>query len=320
MGAADASHGGCAVSAIMPAFNSRAFIGRAIDSILSQQGPHRVELIVVDDCSVDGTADFIRRRYGADERLRLLSTDRNRGPGAARNLAIDAAAGEWIALIDADDCWTSDRLQRLFPICREGVDLVFDNLLAYDHAHASVGAAIFPSMPAELTVPLMAAERAPGTIFNYGYLKPIIRKSFLEATGVRYSEIRISEDLLFYLELLIHHPKTRILDQACYVYTTSIGPVSGVRSTLSTSAPDDLLVASMIDELMVRRADLLAPEDVEALRRRSDALRQSAPLTRLYDSWTRRDYLTFASQFLSDSKARRELFRKVVKRLRLSTR
>ncbi len=157
----------------------------------------------------------------------------------------------------------------------------------------------------------MAAERAPGTTFNYGYLKPLVRKSFLEATGVRYPEIRISEDLLFYLELLIHHPKTKLTDVAGYVYTTSIGSVSRRRSNVSTSVPDDLLVAGMLDDLVRRYSHSLTAADVDAIRRRSDALRDSAPLTRLYESWTRGQYLRFALQSLFDPQARRALLGKL---------
>lgn len=295
----------------MPAFNSAAFISRAVDSVFSQEGPHRIELIIVDDCSVDGTADLIRSRYGADERVRLFSMDRNRGPGAARNLAISAAAGQWIALIDADDCWTSDRLARLLPLCSDDVDLVFDNLIAFDHALSRAVGPIFPVMPAAITVPLMAAERAPGTTFNYGYLQPLMRKSFLEATGVRYPEIRISEDLLFYLELLIHHPKTKVTDGAGYIYTTPIGPLSRRRSNTSRSVPDNLQVANMLDDLVLRYSHSLASADAEAIRRRSDALRESAPLIRLYESWSRGQYLKFAGQCLSDPQARRALIDKL---------
>ena len=318
MGAPDQADGGlapatdrCIVSAIMPAFNSAAFISRAVDSVLSQQGTHRLELIIVDDCSVDGTPDFIRGRYGADERVRLLSTDRNSGPGAARNLAISAATGDWIAPIDADDCWMPDRLARLLPLCGEDVDLVFDNLVAFDHAISRAGDPIFPAMPTTLTVPVMAAECAPGSTYNYGYLKPLVRKSFLDATGVRYPDVRISEDLLFYLELLIHRPKTRLTEEAGYVYTTSVGTVSRHRSSASTSVPDDLLVAGMLDDLVRRYAKSLTSADVEAIRRRSDALRDSAPLIRLYESWTRGQYLKFAWQCLSDPEARRALIGKL---------
>lgn len=305
-GVASPPHGHL-VSAIMPAFNSTACISRAIDSVLSQEGPQRVELIVVDDCSLDGTSDLIRSRYGADERVKLLSTDRNRGPGSARNLAISAAAGEWIALIDADDCWTCDRLARLLPLCSGDVDLVFDNLIAFDQAASQSAGPIFPVMPTVITVPLMVAERAPGTTFNYGYLKPLVRRSFLEATGVRYSEIRISEDLLFYLELLIHHPKTKLTDEAGYVYTTPIGPLSRRRSNVSTSVPDNLQVARLLDDLVVRYYHSLTSADVEAIRRRSDGLRESAPLIRLHESWSRGQYLKFAWQWLSNPQARRAL-------------
>jgi succinoglycan biosynthesis protein ExoO len=306
------------VSAIMPAFNAAGFIHRAIDSVLDQ-GDHLLELIIVDDCSRDQTRQLVRRDYGTDERVKLLWTDRNSGPGAARNLGISAAAGDWIAPIDADDRWTAERLDRRAPLLGDNVDIVFDNVLGCDHADAPTSEPIFTDLPAEMTIAAMAHERAPGTTYNFGYLKPLVRKSFLDSSGVRYPDIRISEDLLFYLELLIHHPRITTTGEAGYIYTIPVS-ASRRRSKLSVSVPDDLRVAALLDDLVGRNADLLAPSESDAIRQRAMALRRSEPLSRLYDSWTRRDYRSLARNLLSDSKARRALLKKLAARFGQATR
>jgi len=303
------------VSAILPTFNAASFMDRAIRSVLSQHSPALLELIIVDDCSVDGTADFVRRQYGADERVKLLSTDRNRGPGAARNVAIGAASGEWIALIDADDAWTPDRLERLLPLCTSGIDLVFDNLIAYDQQAGAETEIMFPVMPESMSIADMAAERAPATVFNYGYLKPLLRRGFLEQSGVTYGDTRISEDLLMYLELLTHGAKSATTSQAGYIYTTPIGQLSGKRSAISASVPDDLLIARLLQEFVLRYEDRLSASDIAAISARSATLRQYASLTRLYESWTRSQYLSFAWQCVSDPDARRALVAKIAERI-----
>lgn len=303
------------VSVILPTYNSVEFVDRAIESVLAQDGPYLAELVVVDDSSSDGTVEFIRNLCDADPRIKLLSSDMNRGPGAARNRGIVAASGEWIALIDADDAWRPDRLARLMPLCSPGVDLLFDNLIAYDRARGVASGTMFPPMPDEMSVTAMVAERAPGTRFNYGYLKPLIRRSFLEQTGVSYAEVRISEDLLFYLELLIHRARTRVTAEAGYIYTTPIGSLSRRRSALSATVPDDLLVGSLLDELASRYKDRLTPVELHALRMRAERLRDSAPLSRLYDSWMRGQYLSVVQQCIVDAKVRRALLDKVGKRL-----
>lgn len=89
------------VSVVMPCYNGERFIAEAIDSVLGQSHPN-IELIVVDDGSIDGSLDIIRR-YG--DRLRLL-TQTNQGPSAARTRGIFAATGEYVAFLDADDWWS----------------------------------------------------------------------------------------------------------------------------------------------------------------------------------------------------------------------
>ncbi len=87
------------VSIIIPTFNRKHFIADAIDSCLAQTYEN-CEIIVVDDGSSDGTADFLRERYG--DRIELF-TQVNQGPGIARNCGIAAARGEFIHFLDADD-------------------------------------------------------------------------------------------------------------------------------------------------------------------------------------------------------------------------
>ncbi len=87
------------VSIVIPTFNRRRFIVDAIDSGLSQSHAN-CQIIVVDDGSRDGTADFLRDTYG--ERIVLIE-QANLGPGIARNCGIAAADGEFIHFLDADD-------------------------------------------------------------------------------------------------------------------------------------------------------------------------------------------------------------------------
>jgi glycosyltransferase involved in cell wall biosynthesis len=88
------------VSVVIPAYNSAAFIGEAIDSALAQDYPN-IEVIVVNDGSTDGTAAILDA-YGA--RIRLLSQP-NKGCAAARNLGVKNARGVYVAFLDADDAW-----------------------------------------------------------------------------------------------------------------------------------------------------------------------------------------------------------------------
>lgn len=92
------------VSVIIPAFDAARFIGEAVSSALSQTRPP-AEVIVVDDGSSDATADLVERLPGV-RCVRQL----NAGAAAARNRGVAAARGDFLAFLDADDCWTPDKL------------------------------------------------------------------------------------------------------------------------------------------------------------------------------------------------------------------
>jgi glycosyltransferase involved in cell wall biosynthesis len=93
------------VSAVIPTFNRRDYIRRAIDSILAQTVPVD-EVIIVDDGSTDGTAEAVEAWYGSQ--VRIVKQE-NGGVSAARRRGVREAKGEWIAFLDSDDEWSSTR-------------------------------------------------------------------------------------------------------------------------------------------------------------------------------------------------------------------
>jgi glycosyltransferase involved in cell wall biosynthesis len=98
------------VSALIPSYNRRKYVLRAIESVLSQTVPVD-QIIVVDDGSTDGTVGAIRRSYGP--RITLI-TQANMGASAARARGIREATGEWIGFLDSDDIWLPTKIERQF--------------------------------------------------------------------------------------------------------------------------------------------------------------------------------------------------------------
>jgi glycosyltransferase involved in cell wall biosynthesis len=94
------------ISAVIPAYNYGRYLGRAIESVLAQTRPVD-EVIVIDDGSTDDTA-AVAASFG--QRVRYIYKE-NRGLSAARNTGIRAAQGDWLAFLDADDCWRADKIQ-----------------------------------------------------------------------------------------------------------------------------------------------------------------------------------------------------------------
>lgn len=98
-------------SVVMPCYNAKNYIGKSIESVLAQTFSSW-ELIIVDDGSSDGSAEYIKKKFvDRDSRIKLECFDRNLGAAEARNRAIELASGRFIAFLDSDDLWTSDKLK-----------------------------------------------------------------------------------------------------------------------------------------------------------------------------------------------------------------
>ena len=96
------------VSVIIPTFNAALLIERTLRSIMSQNGRHDVEIIIIDDCSTDDTLAVVEKL--AIPSLQILRQDTNHGPAAARNRGLNAATGDYCAFLDGDDFWEPDFL------------------------------------------------------------------------------------------------------------------------------------------------------------------------------------------------------------------
>ena len=98
------------VSIITPSYNSSRFIGRMIDSIISQSYTNW-ELVITDDSSIDNTTSIIKKYIAKDSRIKLFQLEENQGAGFARNNSIRFSNGRFIAFCDSDDVWFENKLE-----------------------------------------------------------------------------------------------------------------------------------------------------------------------------------------------------------------
>lgn len=96
------------VSVIMPSWNTSNFIAESITSVIDQTYENW-ELIIVDDCSTDNTDEVVAKF--TDKRIRYFKNEKNSGAALSRNRALREARGEWIAFLDSDDLWNSEKLE-----------------------------------------------------------------------------------------------------------------------------------------------------------------------------------------------------------------
>jgi glycosyltransferase involved in cell wall biosynthesis len=98
-----------AVSVIIPTCNRLELLKRAVDSVLAQTF-HDFEIIIINDASKDGTADYLRELTQNNPCIHAINNSRSLGGSKSRNLGIAASKGKWVAFLDDDDSWLPDKL------------------------------------------------------------------------------------------------------------------------------------------------------------------------------------------------------------------
>lgn len=257
------------VSVITANYNGARHLAAAVRSVL-QQTLSSLELIIADDASTDDSLAVIACAAAGDPRVRVLKARKNGGPGAARNRALKAARGRYIAVFDSDDLMAPDRLEKLVARARvDHADIVVDNLLVFQDDDEAPWRAFLCrkawTHPRWITLAdYIEAGRMYSKQPGLGYLKPLFSAEILQ--GERYREdLRIGEDYDLVLRLLAKGARMRFLPDPLYRYRkhgASISHVMRREHIEQMLAADAALAVQMREQCAeVRRA--------QARRRRS---------------------------------------------------
>jgi glycosyltransferase involved in cell wall biosynthesis len=228
---------------VIPAFNARRWIAETLDSVYQQTYPHaQMEIIVVDDGSLDDTADVARSAVqGRTIRGRVIQFGRNQGVSAARNAGLAAASGEWIQFLDADDLLASNKVALQMEATSapdaDGVGVVYSN---WQEIHEIDG----EWRPVPPVHDLFVDDEPIIRILQdqyFGYVGPaLIRKSALETIAGFNEHCNLAEDLDCMLRLAMAGERFAKAggEQAAFFYRQT--PTSlwkdGVRSVESMRA------------------------------------------------------------------------------------
>ncbi len=216
------------ISVIIPVYNCETTVEKAILSAL-EQSVRDIEIIVVDDGSADRTRQIVENLAAVDHRIVLIALPKNVGVSAARNIALARAAGDWVAVLDADDWFRPDRLRSMLLAAeRLDADLVCDNLRLFDHALGRVvGTTCFGARRSatRLTVRRLFDLDHAFRRHHLGFSKPMIKTAFLREHGISYnSRYRVGEDFLLLAEVVLNGARAFLLPSADYVYVHRIAP------------------------------------------------------------------------------------------------
>lgn len=259
------------ISFLVAAFNAEQTLEAAITSALAQQNV-TVEVIVVDDVSRDGTLSRAQALARDEPRLTVLAQESNRGPSAARNRALAAARGEWVAILDADDYIAPERSERLLALANAGSSqIVADNMMRFRDEAPEIAWPFLPLQDGDLPFTVGLADyldrnRMTGGDTALGYLKPMFLRSFLQANEIVYDEkLRVGEDFNFVLQALCAGADFTITPRALYFYRVVAGSLSR------------RLTASDLEQILIANDRLLGEKSAESgLREATAAYRRAA--------------------------------------------
>ncbi|MYM00275.1 glycosyltransferase [Novosphingobium sp. FGD1] len=212
------------VSILMVARNAAAYIDAAIQSA-REQSISDLEIIVVDDGSVDATANIARDHARRDARVRVIPGP-VRGLSAVRNASLAEARGQFAAILDSDDILHPRHLEWLIAPHPVGpVEIRAANMVEFEAAAEGFDARAFARGSAWEQARMITTKEfvERGMIGNrdvsLGYLKPLLDLGFLRQNGIRYDErLRIGEDFDLILRAMLAGARYLYMPQASYYY------------------------------------------------------------------------------------------------------
>ncbi len=251
------------VSVVVPVFNRRELVARALESVSAQTFTD-YELIVVDDASTDGTWEYLRSEWD-EAPVQLLRHRVNSGVSAARNTGIEATRGDWIALLDSDDEWKPQKLERQMAalaesglaVCHTDEVWIRDGVRVNPHKHhAKQGGRIF----------LHALPRciiSPSSI--------LLRRPVFDAIGLFDESLPACEDYELFLRLTCRY-------EVLYLEQKLTVKYGGHADQLSRAYPAmDRFRVQALDRLL---ADATAPLTAEERAAARDTLVRKAAIVR----------------------------------------
>lgn len=207
------------VSVIIPVYNSQEYISRCLDSILSQSLKD-IEIICVDDMSMDKSVEIMERYAVLDDRIHIIKNVCNGGAGYSRNAGIERAQGEYVQFVDSDDYLEPEALEALYTASHENKsDMCFFKMTEPKEGDSNRRAkGITGSYMGLHTGDEILGLFVENKEFFYYSWCVMIRKEFLECNNIRFQNLRIGEGGAFVLSLLFKADRVLVSDGRYYNY------------------------------------------------------------------------------------------------------
>lgn len=204
------------VSVIISVYNMENYLEQCLDSIVSQTLSD-IEIICVDDKSEDSSLIILEKYQEKDSRIKVIPRGKRGGAGAARNAGIEAAKGKYLSVLDADDFFEPDMLEELYKKAEETKsDITICRVDEFDQKSKKYKINDYSIVVDKLTAPEFSPEDISDRIFNIscGWAwDKLFKRNFVEKHGVRFQEIRTTNDMFFVYFLYTCAKKISIVDK-----------------------------------------------------------------------------------------------------------
>lgn len=206
------------ISVVMPVYNACSFLRDSIDSVLCQTYAD-FELILIDDCSTDNSYEIMCEYQQKDSRIRVFQNERNMGVSYTRNFGVEKAQFDYIALIDSDDMWSADKLQKQVSLLSTypDTDLSYTGS-AFVDTNGKRSDFVF-SVPTSVTYKKLLKQN----IISCSSV--LIRKELLIKYPMAHDDMH--EDFAAWLSVLKNGGTARGVDEPLLIYRVDKGSKSG---------------------------------------------------------------------------------------------
>ncbi len=225
------------LSVIIPMYNRAHIISQAIESVLAQELKD-VEIIVVDDGSTDVSTDVVKAYVQKYSNISLFENE-HKGPGVARNVALEHASGEYVTFLDSDDWIPKTAYRLMYEAAKEkDADVIIGQMMRKVN-----GGKWTPVANNKKLVSLFGDENCAKEyiipLINPSACNKLFKRKMLVDNNIVFPDAVMSEDLAFGISVLDHAESIYNIDEIVYMYESNSNKQSSTISTISQKVVSD---------------------------------------------------------------------------------
>lgn len=205
------------ISIVLPVYNAKNFVDKTVESVF-QQTFSNWELIIVDDCSKDGTYDYLYEKYSNVANVKVFKNEVNSGAGMTRNKGLQEASADIIAFLDADDLWLPRKLElQLAHLRRNNSAIVHTSYAFIDECGNGIAGKVIASSKVDLNSYMRNTE--------IGMSTSLLNKKIVG--DIRLDAMRTRQDTKLWLTLLGKGFTSEGIEDVLVLYRVRAGQISG---------------------------------------------------------------------------------------------